>query len=1279
MARQDDIEDQAANRHGGFHAGPYTGRHPVPTVQGYREHRAEIQERNQQTAPDKTEPVHAEDDESRGSKTKRAYESVKSIAKGEDQQKGAYGRDPYPATNRNWADRPQNAVDNQDDGDTGAQNDEKHKRSTRSEGEKNKPSATEQAASTSNPMDKRKAMKNRRSGAGREVTDPVTHLPIMVHDMTDQDLEAAPENMTTSESANGNPTGQSSTPGEKPKKDHEELQRSHRGMRRMFPPPDRGALKEEVWGVYEQAVVVASVAVGLGAVVLVGTIFMLPGGSIFTLLMLSGTAAVVVFTIMQVSGWLWNRVDTIFEDDTWETARQEETRINESEIELPESVGWLNSLLTSVWPLINPDLFISVADILEDVMQASLPKVIRMVSVDDLGQGSESIRILGLKLLPRGAAAESVDSNGGVVKGQEDGRSAPGEGQIEEAEDGAGVDGGDVDLANCMEAEEGDFVNLEMAFSYRARSSGKSITRKARNAHLYLKFYLPGGVVVPVWVELRGIVGIMRLRLQLTPDPPFFSLCTLTFLGQPRADISCVPLSKHSPNIMDVPLISKFVQSSIDAALSEYVAPKSLALDLKQMLVGDDFKKDTVSRGVILVYIKRAKGFKQGDGGIGPLKGSSDTYVTVSWGKLGKPVASTRIIVDGSEPVWNEWVSVLVTPEEMNAEETLRLQIWDSDKHTADDDLGRVELSLKELASASEFKNEMRDREDNLRGDDPDKKMPGTLCWSVGYYSKTRIQQDQLEKQTLDATIRTTEDLKNWASETAASKLRESKSAGDGDDERRQQTVQEFKEREDEMIISAPPPSGFPSGVLSIQIHNITGLEIARLNAHKERGEQDDEDNTVQDGDDQLADSYCSIFLNHVKVYKTRTKPKTANPFFNAGTERFVRDWRTAEVIISVRDRREHENDPLLGVVYLPLRRVFESRSQLMESFPIAGGIGYGRARISMVWRSFECKLPMELLGWEYGTLEVKGPIRLKAADDDKIKGCKIYLKTKIARGKMKSPSSDGSWSPKRQSQDGVFLAVAKRYRTPLMVEFRHKAITGDSTISFAVIWLSEIPDEEEKTLTLKVWKGDKDRVDRARYCPDYTGLEEGEKAIGEIEVTLKFWRGLGGYHKGYAKNTRNGHIRDAMEVLDTVNGEGLAIDEGDEGGSDTDSSTSDSDGSPSDAEKRKMLRKVGGDSSSSESDDEGDSKLPKRLKKGTSDLVGGNTNVEEEGDRGARAQLKEYKANHKQLHRKHRGVMQWKATRTLDWMAGKARRGKGKIGEVFEHGDKDGGIETEV
>lgn len=1251
LETSDPVDAQA--RHGGHYGAPYTAKHPVPTVQAYRERQAQ-----------------------RKSPTGDSNASEESSGQAE----------VYPVTNRNWADR--SGKDRQAD-DANEKREDQPIDMRKAEGRDSE--ARPQSKHDANgapPSGDSKPQKAKHGG--REVTDPVTHLPISIHDMTARDLKTAPENEPSAGSTAKSSTGLSgATKGEDQlASEKEEMDRGYRGMRQMFPSPVKRDFQVKLVELHKQGAMIGLAVVTGTAIIGVVVASILPLGWLATPVVLSATAAVAYFLALESSGWVENKVNTIFQDETWDAARQEEKKVHQSDAELPESVGWLNGMLSSVWPLINPDLFISLADTLEDVMQASLPGVIRMVSIDDLGQGSEAIRILGIRWLPTGAAAQSVDQNGKLKKageGNDDDSRKTGDvqegvddtnGQVSEATPESGNPGDD------LEAEEGDFVNVELAFAYRARSTGRSVQTKAKNAHLYLKFYLPGGIVVPVWVELRGVIGIMRLRLQLTPDPPFFSLCTLTFLGQPQVDMSCVPLSKHSPNIMDVPFISRFVQQSVDAALAEYVAPKSLALNLKDMLMGDEAKKDTEAIGVILVYIKRARGYKQGDGDIGPMHGSSDTFATVSWGKFGKPVASTRIIVDSQEPNWNEWASILVTSEELNAEETLRLQIWDSDKYTADDDLGRVELPLKELIRDPKTKNQHCEREDGLRGDDEDEKMPGTLTWSVGYFAKTRIQQDQLDNQTAHPDIRSTEQLHKWASETAAAKLRESGSAEDGSDERHQQTGEDLKEKEDEMITQTQPPRDYPSGVLSVQIHNITGLEISRLNKRK-AGDKDDEDETEEGHD--LPDSYCTIIINHRKVYRTRTKPKDAKPFFNAGTEKFVPDWRTGEAIISVRDRRDHENDPLLGVVYLPLRRVFEKHSQVMKSFPIAGGIGHGRARISLVWRSVECKLPKEIMGWDYGTLEVKPLISGKGITDGKVKQCSLHVRTPIGRAKMK-PSEGGVWHPKRGSEESQFLAVAKRYRTPLILEFRQASITGDRAAAVAVLWLNEIPDEEEKQVSVKVWKGGKDQMARAQSCADYEGLEEGEQPLGEVELTVKFWRGLSGYHKRYAGRPSNAHVRDVMEVLDTVNGEDLTAEDKD--GVQSDTSDSDSESSPLDGsgdgqsneEKRKMLRKADTGSSSSDSGNESDDNedahgLPTRVKK----KVLGDTNRETDGRRDARAQINDFRANRKQLHRKHRGIMQWKATRTLDWMAGKVSLGKGKIGEAVKHSDKDGGLETEV
>ena len=656
---------------------------------------------------------------------------------------------------------------------------------------------------TLNPRQKRKNMKHMsRDDTEREVTDPVTHLPVTVHDFTSKELKAVPENEPPAgaepRSATGL-SGKTKSPSEIEEETNEQ-QTEHKAMEKLFPPPSFGSAKEELASVYGLAL-----TVGLTSVLLV-PLLLLVGAQVFVrsqdddrswlgILLVCSVLLVLGLSsggaiIYALSGWLQNRVRSVWDDHLWEAARKQEA--DTSNLPIPESVQWLNSLLGSVWGLINPDLFASLVDTLEDVMQASLPKLVRMISVEDLGQGSEAIRILGVRWLPTGAAAQNVSQDGkiGSDKSRDSDRKVVGEGQIDDESEGndhkssgqqteetskdSKNDNEDENVAEGMEAEEGDFVNMEVAFSYRASTSNKSLHDKSKNAHLYLGFYLPGGIKFPVWVELRGIVGTMRMRLQLCPDPPFFALCTLTLLGQPKADLACIPLMKKGLNIMDLPLISSFVQSSIDAALAEYVAPKSLTLDLKDMLVGDDFKKDTVARGIIMVRIKQGRDFKCGDPGLMGLKqGSSDAYVAVGWAKFGKPVWSTRVIVDSMRPVWEETAFLLVGPEELNAQERLRVQLWDSDKMSADDDLGRIEVNLDEIMTGSSSKGKMWDRTDGFQALKGSETMPGNLDWSVGYFAKQRIQPEQLEKQMVEPDINSIAELKEKVSKDANRKLRE--------------------------------------------------------------------------------------------------------------------------------------------------------------------------------------------------------------------------------------------------------------------------------------------------------------------------------------------------------------------------------------------------------------------------------------------------------------------------------------------------------------------------
>lgn len=451
------------------------------------------------------------------------------------------------------------------------------------------------------------------------------------------------------------------------------------------------------------------------------------------------------------------------------------------------------------------------------------------------------------------------------------------------------------------------------------------------------------------------------------------------------------------------------------------------------------------------------------------------------------------------------------------------------------------------------------------------------------------------------------------------------------------------------MIISTPPLHDYPTGIFSIQIHNITGLEFEKINKSQTKGDEGDESEA---GTGILPSSYCNVILNQQMIFKTRTKPKNAKPFFNAGTERLIRDWRTTEIMISVRDSRVHEDDPLLGIVYLPLGKIFKNRSQIVDNFPLVGGIGYGRVRISMVFRSIQLQAPKELLGWDYGTLELTSPIVSKDISSD-LRSLRMKLRTTVNRGKMYSSDTEDEgdhWTGRHDRP--IRLAIRKRYCSCLVIEFRKNSLGLDKTPAFAVLWLKDIPDEEQRTVTLTVWKNDGKNLKRAESnCVDDLG-----ERTGSLDIPLKLHRGLGAYHQRLAAKSPN--LQDVFEVLATANdNKEIHVATGgddDENGSSSsaDSSDSEDDGKESHPKTNEMLKKIG---------------------------LGHDSKNTDDGKGGPVEQLKDYKAHNDQLHRRHRGLMQWKGARTANWMKTKVEHGKNHVLDNFKHHERDPGIETEV
>ncbi|PVF96053.1 hypothetical protein CPB86DRAFT_737459 [Serendipita vermifera] len=731
----------------------------------------------------------------------------------------------------------------------------------------------------------------------------------------------------------------------------------------------------------------------------------------------------------------------------------------EAEEKIKESAEWLNSLLGGVWPIINTDMFISTVDMLEDIMQASVPTFIHSVRISDLGLGKNPIRVTSLRALPDADMQEVTQS-------------------LKEED---------------REQIQGEHVNYELSFAYRAAPNKTQWSEKAENIHLLVEFYLGikglAAVPIPVWAEITGVVGTARMRIELIPDPPFIKHTLITLTGLPKVSIAITPLHKKLlPNMMDIPFISRFISESINAAAREYVAPKSMILDLQQLLSGDGIKRDTEHIGVVVVHIHKVKLDKSATESLSDLK----AYVNVCFSPMNKTQYTTRMISGTFEPVYEETTVLLVDANAAKIGEKVSLQVWDSDRFTADDMLGHVEVDVTEL---------MNKRNTPIRRISPMKKPlsdqeSGTFEYTMGFFSK----------------------VPPGAKDTASDLPQEILNS-DKFKKARQSTLTDLEAA----VAVTPPADDFLSGILGIQLHEIRELGVKQDNMalkHDGKGssEKPEGEEETESGKG-LPSAYCSVMLNDEPIYRTRTKPMTATPFFNASTERFVKDWKAAHICVVVRDSRMRENDPVLGLVFFKLSDLFKDGSMKTGSWSLQHGIGFGRIHLSFVFRPVSMTMPPSLVGFDTGTIEIKA-VNVKFHKPELEEKMQLRLTAASGSAKVKkqlSGASDSDESGYAAPDSSILsLPIQTRYHSALVVDARKKGLLRRGTDAMGVVWLRDLIDNHHDGIVkTTLWKAENfDEMKQNYSKPHENILGEKAEAIGEVEVKVVFKPGIADVHE---------------------------------------------------------------------------------------------------------------------------------------------------------------------
>lgn len=463
-----------------------------------------------------------------------------------------------------------------------------------------------------------------------------------------------------------------------------------------------------------------------------------------------------------------------------------------------------------------------------------------------------------------------------------------------------------------------------------------------------------------------------------------------------------------------------------------------------------------------------------------------------------------------------------------------------------------------------------------------------------------------------------------------------------------------------------------------------------------------------------LPSSYCMVSVNDELVYRTRVKPITSTPIFNAGTERFVRDWRAAHVAVTVKDSRIREKDAVLGVVMLKLSDLLVNSSQITRLWSLEQGLGYGRIRLSLLFRPVEAKLPMTLLGFDTGTLEIK---ELSAQVDDSaaldLAKCQVRLKTtksnsaeKVSRRNAQR-QQDGRVVWAEDGGDLKGIPVRMRYGSALLMSFKD----GTSVIglkrtgrkALAMLWLRDITDNDEQTVEIPLYTatdGDYSRL-KMNYTPPSGDLgawdadKEKLQRIGTVVANVRFNPGISELHRdlldgGGAKRKeaweafvreRDGGLRDSVG---DVGGDARIAERRPENLTEKPRERDEADRAtrPSSAGAGTHAPQGAGtgrpEINTMVSSQAVENASIERHPSGSSDP---DSSSDSGGDRssGVVAKIKQWRDHEKELHRDHRGLMQAKPARTADWIKDSVEESVHHVKDRFSMKARKPDVETEV
>jgi hypothetical protein len=169
-----------------------------------------------------------------------------------------------------------------------------------------------------------------------------------------------------------------------------------------------------------------------------------------------------------------------------------------------------------------------------------------------------------------------------------------------------------------------------------------------------------------------------------------------------------------------------------------------------------------------------------------------------------------------------------------------------------------------------------------------------------------------------------------------------------------------------------------------------------------------------------------------------------------------------------------------------------------------------------LLFKAVDAKLPNNALGWDTGTVEILKPIEVSIDPEHQasfmLKEKALVVSTTDSTEKIASSVGEGDNHNITWDVDTVRLPVYNRYSTSLTFDMGAKGGFGPTKgkpSAIAVLWLQDIPDDEEIPVKLPILVSKDIRQLRQNYVDEATKIGHDFKTVGWLTTTVRVDRGL--------------------------------------------------------------------------------------------------------------------------------------------------------------------------